>query len=427
MNNLKSKKLQDLAAPGRSVISGPFGSNIGKRFFQDKGIPIIRGNNLTTDFRKFNDEGFAFLTNEKADELKSDAIKGDVLFTAAGTIGQVGIIPKNAKYDRYVISNKQLRFRVDSVKADPEYVYYWLASPWIFKTILNHNTGSTVPLINLGIIKSLPISIPESVEDQKKIAKVFSLIDQKIELNNKINAELEAKAKLIYDYWFVQFDFPDANGKPYKSSGGKMVYSKDLKREIPEGWTQKYLSELSTRIGDGIHGTPKYVDESEYSFINGNNLKNGFIYVNSNTKKVDAREYDKYFINLGENSILLSINGTLGNLAVYTDEKVMLGKSSAYINCLDDHRPFCYQFLNQKHMKKVFWDIATGSTIKNLSLASLNNLKMPYPGTSLVEKFSRAVSPIDEKRANIFKENQKLIELRDWLLPMLMNGQVTVK
>ena len=236
MSSWKKIKLGELAAPGRSVISGPFGSNIGKRFFKQSGIPVIRGNNLTTDSKKFIDEGFVYLTEDKADELNAYAIEDDLLFTAAGTIGQVGIIPKQSKYQKYVISNKQLRFRIDTKKANPDFIYYWLASPWIFKTITNRNTGSTVPLINLGVIKGLPIAIPENLEDQCAIAEILASIDKKIELNNRINAELEAMAKTLYDYWFVQFDFPDANGKPYKTSGGKMVYSETLKGEIREGW-----------------------------------------------------------------------------------------------------------------------------------------------------------------------------------------------
>jgi type I restriction enzyme S subunit len=179
MSEYHNKNLGDLAATGRSVISGPFGSNIGQRFFQQTGVPVIRGNNLTTDFKKFIDDGFVFLTKEKADELNADAITGDILFTAAGTIGQVGMIPEDSKYQRYVISNKQLRFRVDKNKADPNYVFYWLASPWIYRAILNRNTGSTVPLINLCVIKSLPIKLPSQISKQRSIASLFSTIDKK--------------------------------------------------------------------------------------------------------------------------------------------------------------------------------------------------------------------------------------------------------
>ncbi|QBY41763.1 Type I restriction modification DNA specificity domain protein [Arsenophonus nasoniae] len=265
MNKLRTVKLNELAAPGRSIISGPFGSNIGQRFFQDVGVPVIRGNNLTTDFKKFNDEGFVFLSEEKANELKADAIRGDILFTAAGTIGQVGMIPQSSKYDRYVISNKQLRLRIDPEKADPNYVYYWLASPWIYKTIVDRNTGSTVPLINLGIIKTLPIVLPEDIFEQKKISKIFSLIDKKIDLNNHINTELEAMAKTLYDYWFVQFDFPDANGKPYKTSGGKMVYNSILKREIPEGWG---ISRVGSVTKIELGGTPSTKVDSYWENAN---------------------------------------------------------------------------------------------------------------------------------------------------------------
>jgi type I restriction enzyme S subunit len=205
-----------------------------------------------------------------------------------------------------------------------------------------------------------------------------------------------------------------------------MVWNEELKREIPEGWENINLQDLCDKIGDGIHGTPKYVEQSEYSFINGNNLKNGFIQTDNETKKVSLEEYEKCFIPLNENSILLSINGTLGNLAVFTGEKVMLGKSSAYINCKENNRAYCYQFLKQGHMPSLFWNIATGSTIKNLSLDSIKKLKILKPNNNLIEQFHLKTKAIDDKRKNIFIENQELASLRDWFLPMLMNGQVSV-
>ena len=234
-------------------------------------------------------------------------------------------------------------------------------------------------------------------------------------------------AKTLYDYWFVQFDFPNEQGKPYKSSGGKMIWNEELKREIPEGWEAKTLLDFCNNIGDGIHGTPEYVDNSDYFFINGNNLKNGFIEIDADTKNVSSVEYEKYFIDLNDGTIFLSINGTLGNLAVYTGEKVMLGKSASFINCKGKNRPYCYQFLKLENIQKKFWNIATGSTIKNLSLQSLKNLLIQFPGNALIEKYYDFAKPIDDKRKNIFKENQTLTELRDWLLPMLMNGQVKVE
>lgn len=346
--------------------------------------------------------------------------KNDVAITLVGNgCGKCCLIPS----DDWVIIQNAIGLKTKS-NLDSVYLFYYLKLNR--PRIMQLDGGSSQPNIRMDNFLALDVDFP-NLNIQKNIARVLFDLDEKIELNNKINTELEATAKLIYDYWFVQFDFPDASGKPYKSSGGKMVYNQVLKREIPDGWSVKTLNELSNRIGDGIHGTPQYVDESEFSFINGNNLKNGFIYTDNDTKKVSAKEYDKYFIKLDKNTILMSINGTLGNLAVFTDEKVMLGKSSAYINCLEGHRAFCYQYLKQSHIQKNFWNIATGSTIKNLSLKSLNDLKLSYPNVDLILKFNELINPLDGKRENIFKENKKLIELRNWLLPMLMNGQVTVK
>jgi type I restriction enzyme S subunit len=419
MINLTKKQLQEFAAPGRSVISGPFGSNIGKRFFQDTGIPIIRGNNLTTDHKKFKDDGFAFLTQEKADELRSDAIMGDILFTAAGTIGQVGMIPKNAKYDRYVISNKQIRFRVDEEKADPEFIYYWLASPWIYKAILNRNTGSTVPLINLGIIKSLPISIPNKISDQKKIANIFSSIDKKIELNKKINTELEAMAKLIYDYWFVQFDFPDANGKPYKSSGGKMVYNEELRREIPEVWEVTELDEIATCImGHSPKGDTYNNSGVGMPLLNGPaDYKNGALFGRTYTTS-PTRVCEK-------NDLVLCIRATIGNL-VYSEDKYCLGRGVAAVRPKKVMDSELIYFLILQEIQR-FKIQATGSIIKGITKDDLAKSKCFIPSKNIGLMFHNLINPMFDKLRKNKEETLSLIELRDWLLPMLMNGQVTIK
>tara|TARA_R110000737_G_scaffold282984_1_gene289651 strand:- start:10403 stop:11683 length:1281 start_codon:yes stop_codon:yes gene_type:complete len=368
-----------------------------------------------------------FISFEKDQKLrKGKAAHEDIIMTTRGTVGNVAFFDPTLPFEHIRINSGMVIVRTDKNEYLPYFLYLFFRSELFRKQCLTNGSGSAQPQLPISALKN--ISIPKlSTKTQQTIIDVIQKLDKKIELNNKINTELEVMAKLIYDYWFVQFDFPDANGKPYKSSGGKMVYNEEIKREIPDDWSVKTLNELSNRIGDGIHGTPQYVDVSEFSFINGNNLKNGFIYTDNDTKKVSAKEYDKYFIKLDKNTILMSINGTLGNLAVFTDEKVMLGKSSAYINCLEGHRAFCYQYLKQSYIQKNFWNIATGSTIKNLSLKSLNDLKLSYPNVDLILKFNELINPLDGKRENIFKENKKLIELRNWLLPMLMNGQVTVK
>ena len=173
-----------------AIISGPFGSNISSKFFVDSGVPVIRGNNLSLSLDKFYDTGFAFVTKQKADELNCYAHRDDLIITAAGTIGQVGIIPKNSIYKEYVISNKQIRARLDTNKIDLLYAYYWFSSPWIKDLLIRSNKGSTVPLLTLSEVKDLPISYPEDLAEQKRIASIIESISSKIENNNKINDNL---------------------------------------------------------------------------------------------------------------------------------------------------------------------------------------------------------------------------------------------
>lgn len=237
MSKLISSTLEQICLhEKRAIISGPFGSNISSKFFVESGIPVIRGNNLSLDYDKFFDDHFVFVTPQKADELKCYAYRNDLIFTAAGTIGQVGVIPENSRYTKYVISNKQIRARIDTKKIDLLYAYYWFSSPWIRAFLIRNNKGSTVPLLTLSEIKDLPIIYPESIDEQKTIISVIDNISKKIEINKKINDYLEEMANTIYDYWFVQFDFPDENGRPYKSSGGEMTFCKELNQNIPQNW-----------------------------------------------------------------------------------------------------------------------------------------------------------------------------------------------
>ncbi|EIV5116266.1 restriction endonuclease subunit S [Salmonella enterica] len=374
---------------------------------------------MTTDFKKFNDDGFVFLTEEKADELKSDAIKGDILFTAAGTIGQVGMIPQSAKYDRYVISNKQLRFRVDPKKAEPDYVYYWLASPWIYKTIIDRNTGSTVPLINLGIIKSLPVSLPKDIIEQKKIASVLANIDEKIAINNRINAELEAMAKTLYDYWFVQFDFPDANGKPYKTSGGKMEYNAMLKREIPAGWAVNTLSQIANiTMGQSPAGESYNEDGIGTLFFQGS-TDFGWLFPTPRQYTTSPARMAK------KGDILLSVRAPVGDMNI-ANADCCIGRGLAALNSKSHSDGFLFYVM--KYFKQIFdRRNAEGTTFGSMTKDDLHSLQVVCPEPGLLKRYDDIVSEYNKMIFTRSLENQDLIKLRDWLLPLLMNGQITVK
>lgn len=380
----------------------------------------IRNNKIDYTFSRYTDD-------TKNINEKKFLKEGDILLnsTGVGTAGRCAFVDKLPKDKKVIIDSHILVLRLKNYFEAQCLGYSLFSIENLLQSFMDGSTGQGE--LDKVRVLNLLTSIPSDKIEQKKNAMLLYQLEKKIKLNSRINQELEEAAKVLYDYWFVQFDFPDKNGKPYKSSGGKMVWSEELKREIPDRWKVKELSNLCYKIGDGIHGTPKYTEDSKYTFINGNNLKNGFIYTDNSTKRVPKEEYDKYFIELNEKTILLSINGTIGNLAVYTGENVMLGKSSAFINCKDNYLPYCYQYLKQDNIQKMLWNIATGSTIKNLSLDSIKNLKILTPQKFLVDRYYDLTKSLDEKRKKIFFENQKLTELRDWLLPMLMNEQVKVK
>ena len=226
-------ELQELAMQKKgAIVSGPFGSNIGSRFFVEQGVPVIRGNNLTKGGRKFIDDGFVYLTDSKAAEFPNCiAVADDIVFTAAGSIGQVGLIPTDTRYERYVISNKQLRVRLDQEKADPLFVYYWLSSKRMTRYLEGMNNGGAVPLLNLGIIRKVPIPHPK-LEIQKRIASTLSTYDDLIENNRRRIQLLEQAARLLYKEWFVYLRFP----------GHEHVKIKD---GVPNRWEKKPLGEVA--------------------------------------------------------------------------------------------------------------------------------------------------------------------------------------
>lgn len=378
---------------------------------------------------KFYDDGFVFVTKEKADELNCYADRKDLVFTAAGTIGQVGLIPENSKFDRYVISNKQIRVRIDSNKIDVLYAYYWFASPWIQRLLTLSNKGSTVPLLTLWEVKNLPVSYPEDIEEQHRIALVLETITKRIENNNKINKELESMAKTIYDYWFLQFEFPNEDGKPYKSSGGKMVWNKELKREIPDRWRNGTLEDLGEIIAGGTPSTnhPEYYSENGIAWITPNDLSN------SNDKYITHGERDISEIGLNnssarlmpEGTVLLTSRAPIGYLGIAANEVC----TNQGFKSIVPNEKFGSEFIYHtvENMIVYLKSLGTGSTFTEISKTVVASVKIAIPEESVVGKFEEMVSGICAKHRIIERENKELISLRDFLLPLLMNGQVGFK
>ncbi len=347
-------------------------------------------------------------------EYKKD---GEGIITGRyGTLGTVYYV--NGKYWPH---NTAL-YVTDFKENYPKYVYYLMKCLGSLKT----SDKSTVPGINRNDLHEILVPHIKNLQTQRQIASVLSSLDAKIELNNKINAGLEAMAITIYDYWFVQFDFPyspPSEGlgvvKPYKSSGGKMVYNQELKREIPEGWEVKELQEIAKCLmgqspkgesynQDGI-GTPLLNGPADYE----NGALKGRTYTTEPTRFCQ------------KDDLVLCIRATIGNL-VYSEQEFCLGRGVAAVRANDKRLSELIYFLLIQEIER-FKVQATGSIIVGITKDDLIESKCLIPKAELLDSFHNLIKPqFDKIRINI-KENQKLTELRDWLLPMLMNGQVTVK
>ena len=236
---MTERKMVPMESLIKSISMGPFGSDVKVEYMRDDGVPIIDGSNLTGI--KMNWDNYRYLDKERAEKLKSSvAHKGDIVVTHRGTLGQISYVPNDCPFDEFLISQSQFRVTLDTTKVNPVYFAYYFHTSEGQKRLLSFANYVGVPALASATSNFRELEFPLiDLEHQERIANILTSIDEKIENNTSICATLEATAKLLYDYWFVQFDFPDENGRPYKSSGGKMVWNKELKREIPEGWEVK--------------------------------------------------------------------------------------------------------------------------------------------------------------------------------------------
>jgi type I restriction enzyme S subunit len=308
-----------------------------------------------------------------------------------------------------------------------EFLYYRMLLAGKTGELKKHFIGSTILHLTGAGLKDVEFEFPE-YQTQKKISSTLSVIDRKIELNNKINAELEAMAKLIYDYWFVQFDFPDENGKPYKSSGGKMVYKEELKREIPEEWNVSELDNVCKRIQSG--GTPLSTNEEFYegevNWFTTSELQDGFLYESKNKITANAIVESSAKMFPAETVVIaIYASPTVGRVGLLTQASSFNQACCGLIVNQDFvSQPYLYETLILS--RKLLNTLASGTTQKNLGVGTIKTLKVVIPAIQIMNSYTSLVEPMFEKQRLIGLENQELASLRDWLLPMLMNGQVKV-
>lgn len=337
----------------------------------------------------------------------------------SGTVGIPHLITKNFFPHNTALYVKD--FKGNNV----HYIYYLLKN----LKLNEYKTGSGVPTMNRNHLYPLKIRAFTNLKTQQSIAAILSALDKKIALNKQINARLEEMAKTLYDYWFVQFDFPDANGKPYKSSGGDMVFDETLKREIPKGWEVKSLGNLAEIVGGS---TPSTADSDNF-------CSNGTAWI---TPYDLSKNQDNKFISHGEidvsekgiknaslkkyptGTVLMSSRAPIGYMAIARNEVTTNQGFKSFIPNKGFSKEFVFYAV--KNSLKSIMQSASGSTFKEVSATTLHSIQAVFPKHELVEKYTERSKKIFKIQDNLEKQNHQLTQLRDFLLPMLMNGQVSV-
>lgn len=349
----------------------------------------------------------------------------DILVVRTGSTGQVltGIVG--------CFHNNFFKVNFDREKIFARYLFYCLSMPQKQKEMKKRAGITVIPDLNHFMFLDMKIPI-FSLKDQINIANILFVLDKKIELNNRINAELESMAKTLYDYWFVQFDFPNEEGEPYKSSGGKMVYNSILKREIPLGWkTESILNNCN--IIDCLHSKkPDLVWESEnyYLLQLENILDNGLIdisekyYVSQKdyfiwTSRIELKQHDIVMTNAGRTAAFAQIPNHIN---------CGIGRNITAIRPINISPNYFFLSLSSIDIQRqILTSLDNGAFFKSFNVRGIKALQLLRPINKIEHKFEDTIKGIIDKRNLLVKENFELKKLRDWLLPMLMNGQVTVK
>ena len=372
--------------------------------------------------KKYISKSERFLSRSGSERLKDKIISSDsIMVTCIGSA--MGKVAKNGLPS---VTNQQINSIIVNEKFDSDYIYYLFKNNYaVFR---NAASGSTaIPILNKTDFDNLRFKVELDLNEQRKMVSILSKIDDKIEINNQINQELETMAKTLYDYWFVQFDFPDQSGKPYKSSGGEMVYHPELKREIPEGWGVEKLGDLA-QFKNGINYEKTSSGSEKVKIINVRNISSSTIFINQTDLDEIFLENDKstnFIVN--ERMLLITRSGIPGATRLVSELEAKTVYSgfiiASEVNDLINKNLIFYYL---KNVEEVLKKQSAGTIMKNISQSVLTDMTVSLPPQNVLLKFNSIIDNLLEQMKNVQRQNQELTQLRDWLLPMLMNGQVKV-
>lgn len=364
-------------------------------------VYFINGNNLVNGKIQINANTLK-ITEEEANKIKRDLNEKTLLLSINGTLGNIALY----NHEKITLGKSACFLNVKEEK-DKIFLKYVLSTKEFKKYMQLVATGSTIKNLAPSQVANYEFELKDNV-DKYKVSNLLSSIDNKIENNNKINAELESLAKTIYDYWFLQFEFPNEEGKPYKSSGGKMVWNKELKREIPEGWAVKKLNSIANLYQPEILPSNLMKEDGKY-FVYG---ANGIV-----------GRYNKF--NHEHPEIAICCRGASCGNYLMTLPKSWITGNSMVVTPKDSSvtKEYLYHSLRYIDIKRY----VTGSAQPQITRSNLDGIKVVISPFKSLEHFSNKAEKIRNELIKNINENNELSSLRDFLLPMLMNGQVQFK
>lgn len=396
------------------------------KHYEDEGIPFLRSLNIKP-FKIIGDD-MKYVSAEFSNSLsKSILHKGDVVIVRTGIPGTCCVVP--AEYDGCNCSDIVI-VHPNAELVNPHYLAAYI-NVWGQRQIANNKVGAIQQHFNVHSAEEMLIFLPD-ITEQEKIAKMIVALNGKIENNTSVCAKLESMAKTLYDYWFTQFDFPNADGKPYRTSGGEMVWNDQLKREIPKGWDTATINEM-TKSYRGVSYDKKDLlptPENGVLVLRGNNIQNNRLIYDNNVAYVPHSFVANEQRIRAHDIILTMSSGSKEHIGKCTmfqyDSPHTYGAFLTKFTPDIDKVCFVYLSMISDFFKKKIKAICNGTGINNLTNETFDNLVFPKPNESVLCRFEEIVAPILEKMGACEKENEELTRLRDWLLPMLMNGQATV-
>jgi restriction endonuclease S subunit len=429
--------IEDIKAEAPNALStGPFGSNMGSRFFQNSGVPVIRGSNLSQDIgERLVPTDLVFLSEEKAMEFERSKVKlGDLIFTCWGTIDQVGLIDKRSPYSEYIISNKQMKLTPNPERADSLFLYYLFSSPEMTERIRNQGIGSSVPGFNLGQLRSMRVRLP-SLPEQRAIARILGSLDDKIELNRRMNETFEAVARAIFKSWFVDFDpiRVKAAGREPAGMDAKItkLFPCNLEEnelgEIPEGWKFVKLSDIcDTQYGytESASDNPigprflRVMDINKQDWIEWHKVP---------YCQISESDYKKYHLNIGD--IVVARMADPGKSAII-DSDVDAVFASYLVRIKLKSLALSYyihEFLKSDKYAEYVEGAKSGSVQANMNAKIITDIVLILPPSNVLDEFLKLMSSLHNRLNFNIEESLTLSKLRDFLLPKFLSGEVRIK